>query len=337
MRENQDDRPQVIGDPVTEVRPGYQLEPDAVRLMLTAPSFPTLLDLLGIRGIDQEELLALIPAVTADDEILSEVTRGANLLRAGAGLTVPTPALDQEQKAWNDLQERIVPGQGLIAILAHVVGTDVVRAWHRARGVDEATSWASLADLGQQMVVHRRVFGELGLHTVSWTAMNWTGRLFWLGRLQIDLHRTTVLDGATSEQPGRWVLGLHIPATGPLTPASVDESLARMSAFAREHFADLDHEGYPPFGTDYECHSWMINHELATMLGADSNLGHFARRWDVKNTWDAEKDAVFFVFSKRPPYEVAELPRDSRLRDGLVERFLDGRGWLGGAGHMRRA
>lgn len=329
---SRDDQPRLIGDPVTEVRPGYDLEPDAVRLMLTAPSFPRLLELLGIRGIDQSELLALIPAIAADAEILAEITRGANMLRGGAGLDVPTPPIQQETDRWNTLQERITPGQGLIAILAHVVGTDVVRAWHRARGVAETVSWASLADLGQQMVVHRRVFGELGLHTAFWTAMNWTGKLFWLGRLQVDLHRTTVLDGADGEHPGRWVLGLHIPATGPLTPQSVDDSLDQLSAFARAHFADLD----PRIGEEFECHSWMINPELAAMLGRDSNLGNFALRWKVLNTWDAEKDAVFFVFSKRPPYDVAELPRDSRLRDGLVERFEDGRGWLGGTGYLRR-
>lgn len=332
-----DDQPRIVGDPATEARPGFDLEPDAVRLMLTARSYPSTLERLGIRDLDQRELLALIPRVVEDAEILAEVTRGANMLREGAGLDVPTPPIDKEQEAWNALQERIVPGQGLISILAHTVSTDVVRAWHRSRGIEDELTWASLADLGQQMVVHRRTFGELGHHTVGWTAMEWTGKLFWLGRLQFDLHRTTILDGADAEHPGRFVLGTHIPATGPLRPADVEDSFARATAFARAHFADLDEEGHPPFGHDFDCCSWLVSADLPEMVGTETNLGRFAALWDIRKTFDAEKDAVFFVFNRRPPYEVSELPRDSRLRDGLVERFEDGRGWTGGFGHLLRS
>lgn len=342
-----DDRPEILGDPPTVVRPAFALEADAVRLMLGARSLPRLMELLGISEQDRTELAAVLPAAVADDEVLAAVTEIANLLRREAGLDAEPAPLEQQVERLNALQERVLRGQGLIAILAHLVSTDVVRAWHAARGLGEEESWLALSDLGQQMRVHRATFGELGHHTVGWTAMNWTGRLFWLGRLQFDLHRSEA-------RGGRWQIGTHIPATGPLAPAAVEESFDRAAEFFTARFGDLgvatgaavgadaaDGAGatdgpIAPFGHEFVCHSWLVNAELPAIVGPESNLGAFAARWEIEETFAAADDAVFFVFNRRPPYDPADLPRDTRLRAAIVERLLDGRGWTGGKGRLRR-
>lgn len=328
MPERPDPRPEMIGDPPTAVRPTFALEPDAVAVMLTAPSAPALMDRLGISPEDQAQLLELLPQVAADSELLVAVTEIANLLRAEAGLDAQPAALGEHTERLNALQERLLPGQGLLMIAAHLVSTDVVRAWHTARGLTQEQSWLALSDLGQQMRVHRLTFGELGHHTLAWTAMNWTGRLFWLGRLQFDLHRS----GA-----GRWRIGTHIPATGPLTPAAVEESFAAAQQFFPSRFADLSAESEGEvFGREFVCHSWLVNEELPQIVGPDSNLGAFAARWTVEKTFPAADDAVFFVFNQRPPYQLADLPQRSRLQRGLIARLEDGRGWLGGKGRLSR-
>lgn len=329
------DAPQVIGDPATAVRPGFALEPDAVRAMLRAPSLPPLLELLGITGEDREELLALMPRVLADEEIIEAITGAANALRHEAGLVASVAPLAERREHLNALQERIQPGQGLIAILAHVVGTDVVRAWHAARGMSPAQSWAALADLGQQMRVHRLTYGSLGLHTVFWTALAWAGRLFSIGRLQYDLSRT---DGSEGDPP-RWVIGTHIPATGPLDPAAVDASLADATAFFTAHFDDLQGDRpatVPAFGHEFRCSSWLLSEELAGIVGEDSNLARFAARWRIRSTSPAADDAAFFVFHARPPYDPATFPRTTRLERGVAERLEDGRGWSAGNGELVR-
>lgn len=314
-----------------EIRAEDELETAAVRVMLTARSRPALLDLLRITGQDAAELGPLVDAAAADDELLAEITATANRLRAAAGLDVPAVDLEADKARHDALQQRLAPGEGLLPILALLVSTDTVRAWHAERGLTREQSWHVLADLGQQMRVHRAGTGRLGLHQLNWVSGNWAGRLVHLGRLQFDLNR---------EEPSRqWVLGTHIPATGPLDPDEVEESLAAASAYATAHYADLDESGEaaaPGIGHVFTCDSWLMSEELAEIAGEDSNLARFAARWGLTERTRMDDGALFFVFGKRPPVDVAALPRTTRLEAAVAERLADGRGWTGGTGRLVR-
>lgn len=324
----------VEGEPATAVRAASPLGTDAIRLMLTAPSAARTMGLLGIEDPDRSELLAAIPRAVADEEILRAVGEVAELLRAEAGLRVEVPRLSARADADNALQQRVLPGQGLVAILAHLVATDTVRAFHAARGLDTADSWRALSDLGQQMRVHRAVFGELGHHTVDWTARNWVGRLYWPGRLQVE----PSWDESASPAP-RWVLDVHIPATGPLLPGEVDDSFDGAAALARTCFADLGagrDPSLPVFGHEFTCTSWLLGADIPGLVGPDSNLGSFARRWTLERTTEASDDAAFFVFRTRPPYDATGFGERTRLERGLKQRLVSGAGWQGAAGRMIR-
>lgn len=334
MTDRRDAQFEVLGDPPQTVRATDELPPAAIAEMLTAPSAPALLELLGITGQDHAELSALIGPAVADQEILAEVTRTANLLRACAGLEAPAADLGALEEQHNALQQRLVPGEGLLSILALVVSTSTVRAWHRERGLSTEQSWEVLADLGQQMRVHRRSSGRLGLHQLPWMALNWRGRLVHLGRLQFDLHRAE--KGTRNE---RWVIGVHIPATGPLDHAAVDESLDRATTYFTARYADLD-TARPPgaasFGREFLCDSWLVNPLLTEELGAESNLGAFARRWERISSERSDDGAAFFVFGERPPYDVTALPRRTRLERLVADRLANGHGWESGHGRLVR-
>lgn len=356
MTDRLDARPQVIGDPPTSVRASDELSPEAVATILTSPSAPALLERLGITGQDHEDLAALISQVAADEEILTAITTAANLLRDAAGLDAPTVDLEAFKAAHTALQERLLPGEGLLPILALVVSTSTVRTWHEARGLTTEQSWEVLADLGQQMRVHRLSTGCLGLHQLGWMALNWAGRLVHLGRLQFDLHRTE--KGSEHE---RWVIGTHIPARGSLDPAAVEDSFERATAFFTENFGDLagtaghdgsaDHAGSvdhagpgdrsrpqdaPAFGHEFLCDSWLMNRVLVEELGTDSNIGAFVDRWEILSTSPGADGAAFFVFHALPPYDAAVLPRTTRLERVVAERLADGRGWDSGLGRLVR-
>lgn len=322
-----------------------ELEAAAVRVMLTAPSRSALLDQLGITGEDAAELPALLDAAAADEEILAEVTALANRLRAAAGLEVPAVDLETEKPRHDALQQRLAPGEGLVPILALLVSTSTVRAWHAARGLSPEQSWHVLADLGQQMRVHREGTGRLGLHQLNWVSGNWAGRLVHLGRLQFDLSQRRVARLATGaerispDEPSRWVVGTHIPATGPLDPAEVEASFAAATAYFSEHYADLGAgraEDEPAFGHEFTCDSWLLSEELAEVTGPTSNLARFAALWQMLEHTRMDDAALFFVFGQRPPVDPASLPRRTRLEQGVAERLADGRGWTGGTGRLMR-
>lgn len=334
MSDRHEPRHEILGDPPRAVHPTDRLEPAAVKAMLTAPSAPELLEMLGITGTDHGELLPLLSPVTEDPELLEAVTDTANALRDGAGLDVPTAELAAHAEQLTALQQRLAPGEGLLAIMALAVSTSTVRQWHRRRGLGVRESWQVLADLGQQMRVHRRSSGRLGLHQLAWTALNWRGRLVHLGRLQFDLHR--VDRGGDRE---RWVIGTHIPATGPLLPSAVDDALDRATEYFGTNYPDLAADrpaGAPAFGREFHCRSWLVNPLLTRALGEDSNLGDFAQRWEVLSTTHGDDDAAFFVFGSRPPYDVADLPRTTRLERLVAARLADGGGWDTGLGRLVR-
>ena len=331
--------------PPAEIRAEDELAAADVRVMLTAPSRTALLENLGITDQDASDLLPLLDAAAADEEVLAEVTATANRLRTAAGLDVPEVDLAAEKDRHDALQQHLAPGEGLVAILALLVSTSTVRAWHDARGLTREQSWEVLADLGQQMRVHRAGTGRLGLHQLNWMSMNWAGRLVHLGRLQFDLHRQSVAllagTGSTpsADAPRRWVLGTHIPARGPLDPAEVDASFDAATAYFAEHYTELGAERgveEPAFGHEFVCDSWLLSDQLAEITGVGSNLARFAARWEMLERSRMDDGALFFVFGRRPPVDVAALPRTSRLERGVAERLEDGRGWTGGLGRLMR-
>ena len=332
--------------PPREIRAEDELDAAAVRVMLTAPSRTTLLERLGITGEDAEDLLPLMDAAADDEEILAEVTASANRLRAAAGLEVPAADLDADKARHDALQQRLAPGEGLIPILALLVSTSTVRAWHAARGLDPAQSWHVLADLGQQMRVHRTGTERLGLHQLGWVSGNWAGRLVHLGRLQFDLSRRRVdrlesgAERTAEDEPTRWVIGTHIPATGPLDPAEVDASFDAAVAYFTANYPDLDADrpaGAPRFGHEFTCDSWLLSDQFAEITGPESNLARFAARWEMIGSDPHGADgALFFTFGKRPPTDPAALPRRTRLERGVADRLADGRGWTTGSGRLLR-
>lgn len=331
--------------PPAEIRAEDELAAADVRVMLAAPSCAALLETLGITGADAADLPPLIDAAAADEEILAEVTATANRLRAAAGLEVPEVDLAAEKERHDALQQRLAPGEGLIPILALLVSTSTVRAWHDARGLTRAHSWEVLADLGQQMRVHRAGTGRLGLHQLNWVSGNWAGRLVHLGRLQFDLSRRRVAclehsqERTEADEPERWVIGTHIPARGPLDPAEVEASFTAATAYFTEHYPELGAgrgTEEPAFGHEFVCDSWLLSDQLAEITGEGSNLARFAALWDMLGRSRMDDGALFFVFGQRPPVDLAALPRTTRLERGVAERLEDGRGWTGGVGRLLR-
>lgn len=138
---------------------------------------------------------------------------------------------------------------------------------------------ASLADIRRK----DELYGELV--DDGWLIDAFHGRVVTLGRLQFETH---------AGERGR---GIHIPESGPLAPASVDDSLA----LAQEYFGA---------GETYVCTSWVFDPQLCA-LPERSNLRAFAERFEVapaEPTEAALRSLAKFVFRSSP--------------DDIVERGL---------------
>ena len=289
-----------------------------VRRRLTDPDLPGRAADLGFRDRDIADLLTAVEALLRSADGLLNVTR----LAEGVLSTIGQVGPDFESRTV-DVPNSKISAAGVLPMLALLVTAPEAAAFHASRGVPEDVSAATLADLGQQVHVHRLTYGEFGLHTHQWVNLVWSGFLFRLGRLQFNL--------AVEQPDGRseWVLSTHVPADGPLPPTAVDESLATARTFFAAHFPD-----YPVRW--FHCRSWLLDPTLSELL-PESNLAAFQRRWSLYGPPEpGEEDLLFFVFQQRGQVELTSLPTDTALRRMAADRLVSGRGWNVFNGKLRR-
>ena len=230
-----------------------------------------LLGRLGVPEADAAEVTATLPSAAGTPIWWWLIERACHWLTLAMG----KPA--EPHFIWPDwagtehtysLQHRCFTAHVFLAVMPHTV------AWHRSRGISEDISWASMADLGRHMVLHRRAYGATGVDNAWWVTVCLRAEVFDLGRLQFSwFHLGTgdsspwwySLDEArrrgTGFRPGDFCVGVHIPESGPMTPAVCDYSLEMAKDFFSEHFP-LSDQGRR-LAT---CWSWLLDDQLADWL-----------------------------------------------------------------------
>jgi hypothetical protein len=299
-----------------------EVEPLPAFALPSGQAAAELLVRLGVPEVDVEPVLSVLPDPARDVELwwLLERCQARLVSHMGDGdAFVECPSLPRAL----DLQGRCF----WIFVFASMV--DATRAYHRERGVPDDVSWATLADLGQQLVVHRNRRGTTGLDLQWWLVGHFLGALYALGRLQFHLyHLRCGIAGPAfwpeSDEPGfrtgDATLGVHIPATGPLTPGACDESLALATSFVGDHFPEHDFRVAT-------CTSWLLDEQLAEYLRPTSNIVRFQRRFHLApGAADDSRSTLRFVFD-RVPKSVDDLPQRTTLQRAIVQHIRDGRTW----------
>ena len=265
--------------------------------------------LLGFDDADREAA----EAFTADPKIVDDL---AEQIRAEIGKFGSEPELRMPEDPRNSVQ-------------AFLDTVPDIRRFHSERGIPDEISWASLADLGQQLKVSRRTHGEYSLETHWWLTIAWTGQIYALGRLQFLLHQVPADKPVPGTEPGEWIIGVHIPETGPLTPEAVDDSFAQAREFFPRYFPE-----YPVKTAN--LWSWLIDPYLLDNLPQDSNMVRFGRRFTpYGEPNDSQDSAIFFTFRTHGTDHLDDLPQDTRLQRLVVERIKNGGTWQSGYGYLR--
>jgi hypothetical protein len=140
------------------------------------------------------------------------------------------------------------------------------------------------------MSAYRARYGCPGIDLTRWDSLRFSGWLYQAGRLEFTPYwlRTHPKEAGPlfwydDEEAARLgpgfrrgdpALGLHVPASGRLTPQECDESLNRIRSAAPKMFP-----GEPlRIAT---CTSWMLDEQLAEYLPPDSNILAFQRRFHM--------------------------------------------------------
>jgi GNAT domain-containint protein/N-acyltransferase family protein len=285
---------------------------------------PAIFERLAIDEQDQQEILAAWPSPQANPEIWGALQSAHETLVNDMGgfgpLKVPGPV---------PLRPAIesAPIGRYFFVYAYLATLADVRRFHKQRGIPDEISWATLSDLGRNLVRDRLLLGDGGLRTSGWLALHFRGALYQLGRLQFNrmtLHASHVADGFREGDPA---LGIHIPESGPLTPEACDDSLARAQRFFARHFPET------PTSLGI-CTSWLLDPQLAEYLEPDSNVMRFQRRFEpIGEGPEGDAEILRFVFHRIAP-NIDDLPQRTTLECAIVAHLRGGRHWRNQTGWL---
>lgn len=270
-------------------------------------------DVLDLLDIDEVDRVA-VERLLANPALATPTRKAARRLRARLGTYTEEPETDASiaPEAW--LRAYIDETRATVAHLATLgVPDDVIRS--------------TFADLGRNLRIHRRHHGSFGMETWDWLLPHYTGAMFAIGRLNYSVHRTALsVPGILAA--GDWVVGMHIPESGPLDPAAVDASLQSAGRFFAEVFPDM----HIKIGV---CDSWLLDPHLVERLPA-SNIAAFARRFSILGAGvEAPTEALFFLFRERDRERVQLEGRGSSLERTVLDRYDTGEAWRVPVGWLR--
>ncbi len=116
------------------------------------------------------------------------------------------------------------------------------------------------------------------------------------------------------------VIALHIPPGGGLTPEAVDDSLSQIKEFVARYFPDYDYKAF-------RCGSWLIDPQLIDMLGEESNISKFNKRFRKVTCGSPGRGVFGFVFLKPGDWEIdiESLPENTTLERKIKEHYLAGK------------
>jgi hypothetical protein len=261
---------------------------------------PGVLDRLAVAPGDAAEIRAGLPAESWPDELRWLFGRVVARVRAdlgGSRWLVPGPWLPRERgPEWKHFYVHVY-----LALLEDAL------AYHARHGVPETVSWTTLADLGRNLAIDRRMNGDGWPVMLQWLTLHVRGGIYELGRLQFQR-------GAGRE------LSLHVPRSGPLTPEACEESFRLARAFFPRHFPAEPYDAVT-------CGSWLLDPVLAEYLPPESNIVRFQRRFTLlPGGEDASEDILRFVFGTLTT-PLDRLPTRTTLQHAVAGHLRAGGRW----------
>jgi hypothetical protein len=302
--------------------------PDFAVALPPAAELPAELLRLAVPHQDINDLVALLPTPERSAELWWVLERCAHTLVRSMGSVErppPFPALPQRMGALR----RYFYVYVFLAVLPQIL------AFHRRRDISDEVSRLTLADLGRNMAVHRRIYRVGGLDVAYWLMFHFRGVLYALGRLQFERARLgnrtgrAIAAAGLPYGPGDPVLAVHIPEFfGPLSPPACDASFQHATRFFARHFPEERYD----LAT---CHSWLLDDQLALYLPADANIIRFQRRFRPAYRSDDDDGPIMrFVFGCVQP-DLQGLTPHTTLERAIVDHLQAGRHWRSGAGWLR--
>ena len=127
---------------------------------------------------------------------------------------------------------------------------------------------------------------------------------------------------------GSPVLGIHIPAVGPMDLAACGKSFAQGMSFFPAIFPNQ------PFQA-FICGSWLLDPQFAKHLPSTSNITQFLKEFYLHPCPGANGNQTIervFGFDIKPDVDINTLPTKTALQRRVIQHLKAGGCWRGGGG-----
>ena len=119
-------------------------------------------------------------------------------------------------------------------------------------------------------------------------------------------------------KPGDYMLDMHIPSGGQMTPEKCLDSMRRGVAFFRKQFPDKPFESF-------WCHSWIFGPQLEKIFPESANLVKFLREVYLYPLF-SEDGGLWFIFLQ-DKFDLATAPRENTLQMTVAQYLEKGGDW----------
>lgn len=123
-------------------------------------------------------------------------------------------------------------------------------------------------------------------------------------------------------QQDTWVLDMHIPSGGGLTPQACLASHLQASAFFDRYFPNIRWEAMV-------CSSWMFNTQLEQILPDTANLVRYMQDLYLFPVPSSGQDGLWFIF-RQESFNLEEAPNETSLQRAILSFLRKGHRWRGG-------
>ncbi len=119
-------------------------------------------------------------------------------------------------------------------------------------------------------------------------------------------------------KPGDYMLDMHIPSGGQMTPEKCLDTMRRGVEFFRRQFPDK------PFRS-FWCHSWIFGPQLENIFPETANLVKFLREVHLYPIY-SEDGGLWFIFLQ-DKFDLATAPRENALQLAVAQYLEQGGEW----------
>ncbi|MCL2421800.1 MAG: acyltransferase domain-containing protein [Defluviitaleaceae bacterium] len=265
-----------------------------------------------------------LTSINLNDDYIREVNQYLNLPEDWLALLCKTAAMLKNSPGSKGLEKLPEHLKGMPHALYLLSLIPQLKAFYNSRRIPLAVMTDTLRDFTICMNEHHNAFGHYGIgdFRLEWLLYHFTGKLFWLGRLQfkhIPFPGTAEEAASVGLNPGCDLLDVHIPRHGPMGYDDCAASYKQAVPFFQKHFPEYDIKGF-------YCGSWLLSPELKKVLPPESNIIRFQDDYTIYKVDPDYDNALYEYIFRCKKGDV--LPEDTSLQRSL-KQLLDNGGAIG--------